>query len=206
MTGPLVLRVVEGVDRSAMWAVRGPRTVGRDGDLVITDPRVSRRHLGVEPSPGGLRVTDLGSAGGTVAGGRALAGPVDLGPGESVVVGSTRLQVLRLVRFHRVSQGPSIVVRTPEGTRTVTVRDGLTIGHDPTCDVVVPAGEVSRVHAIVRWDGSDVSIEDNRSANGTLVNGQPSPPRASSGPATGSTWADRPSRWWCVTPTVLLPR
>lgn len=50
----------------------------------------------------------------------------------------------------------------------------LTIGRDPTCDIVPPldAGQVGRRHARVVIDAGRYSIEDLGSVNGTFVNGR----------------------------------
>jgi ABC-type multidrug transport system ATPase subunit/pSer/pThr/pTyr-binding forkhead associated (FHA) protein len=48
------------------------------------------------------------------------------------------------------------------------------LGRDPSCDVIfdASAGTVSRRHAEIRHEGEDLVIADNKSFNGTLVNGQ----------------------------------
>lgn len=49
---------------------------------------------------------------------------------------------------------------------------GLVLGRDPTCDVVVPTGEVSRKHAFIAGGADGYTITDT-STNGLLVNGIP---------------------------------
>lgn len=49
---------------------------------------------------------------------------------------------------------------------------GLVIGRDPTCDVVVPSGDVSRKHAILA-PGPEGYLLTDTSTNGLLVNGEP---------------------------------
>lgn len=51
--------------------------------LQLTDPRISRRHLELEPLAGAVRLTELGSTNGTQVHGRDLVGPVDLRPARS---------------------------------------------------------------------------------------------------------------------------
>ncbi|HSL57993.1 MAG TPA: FHA domain-containing protein, partial [Acidimicrobiales bacterium] len=68
--------------------------VGREGDLVVGDPLVSRRHLQLDPSPAGIIVTDLGSANGTTVNGHPWTGPVVLGAGDEARIGDTRLRVV----------------------------------------------------------------------------------------------------------------
>ncbi len=49
---------------------------------------------------------------------------------------------------------------------------GFTIGRDPTCDLVVNAGKVSRQHTRVFLRNREWWIEDMRSRNGTRVNNE----------------------------------
>ena len=48
----------------------------------------------------------------------------------------------------------------------------LTIGRDPTCDVVLDDEDVSREHCRFRPGGDGFLVEDLGSSNGTIVNGQ----------------------------------
>jgi S-DNA-T family DNA segregation ATPase FtsK/SpoIIIE len=81
----LELRVIAGFDagRSVPLTPAGV-IVGRDSDCDITlsDEGVSRRHLSVRPSPGGLRatVTDLESVNGTWVEGKRIRRPADVEP------------------------------------------------------------------------------------------------------------------------------
>ena len=168
--GTPIVRIASGPDRGRLWTVDGPCTIGREGDLALTDPAVSRRHLALEPTATGVRVTDLGSAGGTYLDGTRVSVPVEMAPGGTATLGSTVLMVHRLARYRPLGAGPSLVVQSNAGVQTIVVSNGLTLGRDPSCDVVVPAGEVSRVHASIRWDGSTLGIEDRGSSNGTFVN------------------------------------
>lgn len=45
------------------------------------------------------------------------------------------------------------------------------IGRDDNCDMVLADRQVSRNHAVIRWDGKLYTIEDLGSTNGTHVNG-----------------------------------
>jgi DNA-binding NtrC family response regulator len=49
--------------------------------------------------------------------------------------------------------------------------DLTTLGRDATCAVVLPGDEVSRRHAVVRRDGPLFVLADERSRNGTFLNG-----------------------------------
>jgi len=173
VTQGFVLRVVDGPDCGVTAAIDRPIVVGRDGDLRLSDATTSRRHLGVEPNSAGLTVTDLGSSAGTFDGAHRISGPTSVDAGDVITAGATRLMVLRVIRFHPHSRGPGLTVRTAEGSRRVAITDGMTIGRDRSCSVVVPAAEVSRVHAVLRSDGSLLGIENRSTSNGTRVNGIP---------------------------------
>jgi class 3 adenylate cyclase len=68
--------------------------VGRDcPGLLIDDPRVSRRHLQLRPTDGGVTVIDLGSANGTTVDGDTIERPVSLAPGSVVRLGDTTIEL-----------------------------------------------------------------------------------------------------------------
>jgi len=64
----LALRVRRGLPLGARLPLRGSLVVGRDAgcDLVLADPRVSRRHLAIEAAPDAIAFRDLDSANGVV--------------------------------------------------------------------------------------------------------------------------------------------
>ncbi len=49
----------------------------------------------------------------------------------------------------------------------------VTIGRTDENNIVMPVHQVSRRHAIVKWDGEGFAVIDKGSTNGTLVNGEP---------------------------------
>jgi pSer/pThr/pTyr-binding forkhead associated (FHA) protein len=72
--------------------IGGALTLGRDelADIVIVDPEVSRQHLQLMETDTGYRLQDLGSTNGTFVNGRRLsAEPVDLEPGQEIMLGSS---------------------------------------------------------------------------------------------------------------------
>ncbi|HWF25917.1 MAG TPA: FtsK/SpoIIIE domain-containing protein [Solirubrobacteraceae bacterium] len=82
----LELRVVAGLDSGTRIPVPPTGTIiGRDDEdpVAVSDVAVSRRHLRVDPSPGGLRatVTDLGSVNGSWVEGRRIKEPTEVAPG-----------------------------------------------------------------------------------------------------------------------------
>ena len=67
--------------------------LGRQADLVVDDPQVSRRHAVVRPAGDALEVEDLGSLNGTWVNGARIDGPTRLAPGDQVRVGDTSFEV-----------------------------------------------------------------------------------------------------------------
>ncbi|MEO7068920.1 MAG: FtsK/SpoIIIE domain-containing protein, partial [Nostocoides sp.] len=90
----LVLDVVSGPDCGQSLALTpGRHTIGRDGgsSLTIADPAISRRHVVIEVSPGGVRLTDAGATNAVVRAGCDPEGP--LAPGDEFRLGDSRLRL-----------------------------------------------------------------------------------------------------------------
>jgi DNA-binding NtrC family response regulator len=88
------LLIVKGPDRGEAIAVgEGAITLGSGGgsDVLLSDPTVSRRHLGVEPGPEGVVLRDLGSTNGSYVQGSRFQ-ELTLGFGTEVTIGQTVLK------------------------------------------------------------------------------------------------------------------
>ncbi len=76
------------------------------------------------------------------------------------------LKFARLIGLHESVQPARFVIET----------DVCMIGRSPSCQVVVTRPVVSRLHATIERDQVDrYLLQDNNSANGTFINGQPHP-------------------------------
>jgi sigma-B regulation protein RsbU (phosphoserine phosphatase) len=69
---------------------------GSDVDLVVPDNTVSRRHATIEISPDGKDcfLEDMGSHNGTFVNGRQVTGRIPVQPGDQIMFGQTRFQLL----------------------------------------------------------------------------------------------------------------
>ncbi len=68
--------------------------IGReDCDVVIDDPRISRRHLAIRPHDDGVEIEDLGSSNGTFVDDRKIDAAVRVASGATVRLGATELRV-----------------------------------------------------------------------------------------------------------------
>lgn len=76
-----------------------PMVVGRagDADLVVSDPKVSRRHAKFDAEGGVVYVTDLRSSNGTLLNGEPVTQSIEVRPGDHVDVGTTRLEIVRAI-------------------------------------------------------------------------------------------------------------
>lgn len=105
----LVCIYSEGVSCPRVTRISRAVRIGRDAtaDLVVQDAKVSRVHVLVEASQGGLMVTDLGSHNGTYVRGERLARePILLRFGETLRVGRALLLAVPDARLFRGFPGP----------------------------------------------------------------------------------------------------
>jgi transcriptional regulator with AAA-type ATPase domain len=66
-----------------------------------------------------------------------------------------------------------LVAYAPDGVRRFPVhRNELVIGSRPECDIYLPYTGVAQKHAVLRYDGNELRIEDLGSRKGTLVSGR----------------------------------
>jgi Inner membrane component of T3SS, cytoplasmic domain/Domain of unknown function (DUF4389) len=87
------IAVVDGPDAGKEFEVSGTTTVGREADVVIEDPEISRSHASLSWDGTALTVQDLGSTNGTFVNDERLAGPRQLGPGDKLRVGTSVLEL-----------------------------------------------------------------------------------------------------------------
>ncbi len=69
--------------------------IGREGDLVIADPEISRRHCVIRVVDGTLVLDDLQSLNGTWVNGKRIDFPTLLAPGDTIGLGTSEIEVAR---------------------------------------------------------------------------------------------------------------
>ena len=168
---------------------------GRDTDLPLNDPGISRRHCALVPTPEGFAVEDLGSSTNTFVNEREILGRVNLRDGDRIRIGST---TLRFVASERQVNAPAQLPIAPvEADATFVRRPGrsagtptpvsalasvpppesiplgpqVVLGRDPRCDVPLASREISRRHAEIRFVDGKCTVRDLSSANGTFLDG-----------------------------------
>jgi ABC transport system ATP-binding/permease protein len=147
---------------------------GPEADLDVGHRRVSRRHLELEASPDGWRVTDHSRNGTFLAGKRVdsllVTEPMTLMLGNPVEGASL---TLRPLKEHAVADASSPASKQGRLSAVVPIRQvRITIGRLPDNDLVLEDLLVSRRHAELRRSDAGWKIVDLDSPNGTFVNGQ----------------------------------
>jgi hypothetical protein len=96
----VVLEILEPA-RAHSYQGRPPFDVGRgrELDLVLGDPEVSRRHARFESRNGVVYVDDLKSSNGTFLNGRRVTEAIEVRTGDAVDVGTTRMLVESVRRW-----------------------------------------------------------------------------------------------------------
>ena len=120
-----------------------------------------------DPPPPGSFGTQTGTEGPAAAAGTTAAGTTMMGGAG----GTTKEEELRLTG--RVPGGSAIDLRIP---RSSVEGKKAHIGSDPGAEIVLNDNrekyKVSREHAIIGHDGKTFTIADNKSTNGTSLNGE----------------------------------
>ncbi|HEY0866998.1 MAG TPA: FHA domain-containing protein [Fimbriimonas sp.] len=171
-------------------AVRpGTNVIGREGDVVIADGRVSRRHAQINSVNGALEIEDLGSTNGTKVDGQALA-PGErktLTGGERLSFGGFEMQLtLPGQKGGNVTQAfasnkTSAIAAPPkkevapatlvgEG-KELPLKAGTNVfGRKSGNDVVIADPYVSGKHGVIEIAEDGVYLTDTGSTNGTMLN------------------------------------
>ncbi len=94
MNAEFVVEIRPSGEEPRRLTVAGRLPVGRTGEgLVLADERCSRVHCELRPEAAELVVEDLGSTNGTFVNGVRITAPVQLRPGDELLVGSTVIVV-----------------------------------------------------------------------------------------------------------------
>ena len=147
-------------------------TIGRadDNDIVIPSRIVSRHHATLEKVGDGYQIVPNPEAGNPVLfEGRPLGASHRLSHEDKLRVGGldpgSMVTMTYLSPRESVSSVNAAAIHFGEKSQ-------LTIGRDPSNDVVLDTPAVSRYHAQIERVGQRYRVRDLRSSNGTFVNGQ----------------------------------
>ncbi len=164
-------------------ALKETTTFGRapDNDVVLSDARVSRHHARLAYQDGRYVLSDLNSHNGTWVGGQRIS-EQDIAPGTSFRIGPATITLQGAAAYVPPTPPPPFgatvsfeFAPTAPAARVERIRldrPVLTLGRDPSCDLVLDHPTVSRLHAQIRKMDGNFVLFDLKSTNGTFVNGQ----------------------------------
>ncbi|MFF4279983.1 ATP-binding cassette domain-containing protein [Streptomyces kronopolitis] len=177
--------VVESGGSTQVMDPRRVYHVGRDpeGEVVLSDARVSWHHAVLRAEAGHWTVEDEDSTNGTYTDGRRVH-ESGVGPGSVIRFGNPAdgpCAVLSVVPRPTPVERPSSVshpagtstFRRPSAVMPLPAARTTRIGRGPANDLVVDDLTVSRRHAELRAGPDGFEIVDLDSHNGTYLNGQP---------------------------------
>ncbi|MBX7131208.1 MAG: FHA domain-containing protein [Fimbriimonadaceae bacterium] len=166
----------------------GPNVLGRQGDLVFDDGRVSRKHAQITLENGQMLLEDLGSTNGTKADGNALAqgekravasgNKISLGGYELVLStpGESAKTAMGLSgRTAAISAPPKAVEAAAwavfaEGEKQPLKNGTSTFGRKSDNDLQIVDPYVSGRHGTIEITDLGIFLTDTGSTNGTLLN------------------------------------
>jgi len=174
----------------------GRNAVGRDGDIALPDPRVSRKHAAITLEGGRLTLEDVGSTNGTTVNGEPLppGRSVELHAGDTVAFGGFETKVAlpgaRPSATQAVSRRtvaldapPAADAPAPEpsaaavaaylvgaGLRLPLPKGRSTFGRKAENDLRLPDPYVSGRHGVIEAGEDGFWITDLGSTNGTFLN------------------------------------
>jgi hypothetical protein len=93
MGAPALVAVGARNETAVRHALTDEAVIGREGDIVLADEQVSRRHAVIRVASNRVEIEDLGSANGTEVNGRRITEATVLAHGDKVVLGETELTV-----------------------------------------------------------------------------------------------------------------
>jgi len=164
----------------------GVNSIGREGDVLISDGRVSRRHAQIVMADGGMTLEDLGSTNGTILNGNKVGANVAtaISSGDKISFGGFEM-VLSVPGAMSATQvftsnktaaidaprlEPPAAYLVGENLR-LPLKKGLnTFGRKAENDVQIPDPYVSGKHGVIEVLDDGIYLTDTGSTNGTLVN------------------------------------
>jgi DNA-binding NtrC family response regulator len=154
-------------------------------DVSLPDPSLSRIQAEVQARPDGFWLVDRSGRGTRVGG--APASEVRLADGAEIALGAFRavFRAAPPAAGEATREGTRVGGRRPEPTiqparlrirergreRVVNLPEALTLGKDPSCDVVLADAFVSGRHLRVERRGGRFHLRDLGSTNGTFLSG-----------------------------------
>lgn len=165
----------------------GTNIVGREGDILLQHPQISRKHAQVNLQNDQITVEDLGSTNGTTLNGEELQPNVkhEIKTGDEIAFGGIKLILSIPGESHTTQIGVSQKTQTlsappqVETPKAYLVGDAKyplnhhtnIIGRKSDADVVLTDPFVSGKHGIIEIEEDEIFYTDVGSTNGSFLNG-----------------------------------
>jgi pSer/pThr/pTyr-binding forkhead associated (FHA) protein len=149
-----------------------------DSAAVVTVEGTGSASVALGPEPGVVVLNGVPVAGPSpvLHGDRLGVGEFELRFGDEAQLGETvelpldpDLAIAVPSPSARTARSAGRLLSLVDGREYMVGTDGLSIGRDPSCDIVIPRSEVSRKHATLRAEGGGYLLLDS-SINGVFVN------------------------------------
>ncbi len=169
---PPLLEVTIAGRKPVLYTLNQPHiSIGRQegNDIVIASPIVSRRMATLKQNGRGYTLAVSPEATNPVLfEGRPMTGEEPLRHGQLLRIGGTDPGAMVTLRYLSPNETSTVVPQE----LSLAGKEIITIGRDPTNDIVIDAPQVSRFHAQIERIGQRCRVTDLRSMNGTFVNHQ----------------------------------
>jgi len=166
----------------------GANTIGREADIMLNDPQVSRRHASLVSADDGFTIEDLGSTNGTKVNGQAVSQgqKQSVNPGDTLSFGTFDVklqlpggganvtQAFASNKTAAIAAAPRVdesAAKLVSDGQTWSLKEGLnTFGRKAENDVQIADPYVSGRHGVIEIASDGVYLTDIGSTNGTMLN------------------------------------
>ncbi len=165
----------------------GVNVIGREGDIMLSDAKASRRHAQIHSGDSGMELEDLGSTNGTFVNGAKVEPGMrqKIVQGDTVSFGGLELKVsvpgaanatavVSANRTAAISAPPTLekpAAKLVGEGQEFPLKSGLnTFGRKSENDVQISDPYVSGKHGVIEISDSGMFITDTGSTNGTMLN------------------------------------
>lgn len=151
--------------------------IGRssDADIIIQEGYISRQHARLTMRKNQLFIEQRRDQARVYVNGKQVTQPQAVYPQDQIFIGSYNLIYLgNSAPSWKMFPMTDILVQSPTGkwTRHCFIKDKITIGRMPQCDLTIDSSRVSRLHAWIEIRDGQYILRDNSSTNGIEINGQ----------------------------------
>ncbi|MCP5160313.1 MAG: FHA domain-containing protein [Hahellaceae bacterium] len=172
--------------QKAIWLVNESFTIGSasTNSLVLSEKGVASAHAEITNQDNSVSIRASDNQAILKVNNERVVGNTPLKAGDTIQIASIEFEIIDPKSEQKtVSLGLSSNNATTEWQLQATaswmadkvfpIKNTVTIGRDPSCDISIKVEHLSRKHAEVEVKGGKLFVKDLGSSNGTYVNGKP---------------------------------